>query len=234
VSLRDAWDEHAPNWILWSRTPGHDSFQQFHGAPFFELLPPPGRLTLDIGAGEGRVGRALRERGYRVVSVDGSPRMSAANAELAPGTVIVGDAAHLPFASACADLAIAFMVLHDVEDLEGAAQEVARVLEPGGCFVVALVHPINSAGAFAPGPDDPRRPFVIEDSYTAPRRYADDVERNGLVMRFESMHRPIESYSRAFEGAGFVIEALREVGEPDPNDKWFRVPLFLDLRLRKS
>jgi SAM-dependent methyltransferase len=233
MSLRDAWDNQASNWVAWTRTPGHDSFEQFHGDHFFALLPRPGKLTLDIGAGEGRVGRALRERGHTVFSLDGSPRMSAANAERAPGTVVVGDAARLPFAAACADLAVAFMVLHDVDDLEGATHEAARVIEPGGCFTLAIVHPINSAGAFAPGPDSTKRPFVI-DSYQQPRRYADDVESDTLPMRFESMHRPFETYSRAFEAAGFVIEAVREVGVDEPDDKWSRLPLFLDLRLRRS
>jgi SAM-dependent methyltransferase len=232
MSLRNAWDNQASNWIAWSRAPGHDSFIQFHGDRFFALFPPPGRLTLDIGAGEGRVGRALRERGHTVLSLDGSPRMSAANAELAPGTVVVGDAARLPFTTACADLAVAFMVLHDVDDLDSAVHEAARVLEPGGCFAIAIVHPINSAGAFAPGPDATKRPFVI-DSYTEPRRYADDVESDILPMRFESMHRPLETYSRAFEAAGFTIEALREVGVDNPDDKWSRLPLFLDVRLRR-
>ncbi len=232
MSLRDAWDNQADNWIRWTRTPGHDSFEHFHGDAFFSLLPEPGRLTLDIGAGEGRVGRALRERGHTVLSLEGSPRMAAANGGLAPGTVVVGDAARLPFATSCADLAVAFMVLHDVDNLDGAVLEAARVIEPGGCFALAIVHPINSAGVFTPGADDTKRPFVIDGSYLAPRRYADDVESNTLPMRFESMHRPFESYARAFETAGFVIETLREVGVPDANDKWFRVPLFLDARLR--
>ncbi len=234
MSLRDAWDAQAENWIAWTRTPGHDSFEQFHGDAFFSLLPPPGRLTLDIGAGEGRVGRALRGRGHTVLSLEGSARMSAANAERAPGTVVVGDAAHLPFATACADLAVAFMVLHDVDDLDGAVHEAARVVEPGGCFAVAIVHPINSAGGFAPGANGTERPFVIDGSYLSPRRYADDVDSDTLPMRFESMHRPFQTYARAFEDAGFVIETLREVGVPDENDKWFRVPLFLDARLRRT
>jgi hypothetical protein len=29
-----------------------------------------------------------------------------------------------------------------------------------------------------------------------------------------------------------VIEALREVTEPDPEDRWFRLPMFLDVRAR--
>jgi SAM-dependent methyltransferase len=235
--MRDAWDRQGPLWTTWARTPGHDSFAQFHGARFFELLPPPGRLTIDLGAGEGRVARALRPRGYDVVEVEGSTFMARANAELTKGRVINADIAKLPLRTGVADLAIAFMSLQDVDDMRGAVAEAARLLEPGGHLVMAIVHPINSAGAFEPakqGEIERDRRFVVDGSYFTERRYADDIERNGLSMRFESAHRPIESYTRALEDAGFAIEALREVGEPDPGDKWYRMPLFLDLRAVRS
>jgi hypothetical protein len=70
----------------------------------------------------------------------------------------------------------------------------------------------------------------VRGSYFVERRYADDIVRDGLPMRFESEHRPLESYARALEDAHFAIEAIREVGEPDPTSKWSRMPLFLDLR----
>ena len=231
--MRDAWDRQGPLWTTWARTPGHDSFTQFHGARFFELLPPPGRLTVDLGAGEGRVARALRPRGYDIVEIEGSTYMARANAELTKGRVINADVAKLPLRTGVADLAIAFMSLQDVDDMRGAVAEAARLLAPGGHLVMAIVHPINSAGAFEtakPGEIERDRRFVVDGSYFSERRYADDIERNGLSMRFESEHRPIESYTRALEDAGFAIEALREVGEPDPGDKWYRMPLFLDLR----
>jgi SAM-dependent methyltransferase len=232
VSLRRAWDKHAENWIRWARTPGHDSFQQFHGARFFELVPPPGRLTLDIGAGEGRVARALRARGHRVFEIDGSPHMATSSAELG-GIGVVADAQRLPVRTGAADCAIAFMSLQDVDDMPSAVSEAARVLEPGGCFVFAIVHPINSAGQFAPGPDEMARPFVMDPGpYFEERYYADDIERDGLTMRFESIHRPLESYSRALEAAGFVVDAMREVS--DVEGKWTRMPLFLDICARQS
>jgi SAM-dependent methyltransferase len=143
------------------------------------------------------------------------------------------DVAHLPLRSNVADLAIAFMSMHDVDEMPEAIGEAARILQPGGHHTMALVHPINSAGQFAPagaGEQEIDRHFRIDDSYLAERRYADDVERDGLTMRFESEHRPLESYTRALEHAGFAIEALREVTDPDPHDKWSKLPLFLDLR----
>jgi SAM-dependent methyltransferase len=220
-------------WTTWARTPGHDSYRQFHGERFFELVPPPGRLTLDLGAGEGRVSRDLRSLGHVVVEIDGSPTMTRASYELSQGMVVNADMARLPLASGAADLAIAFMCLHDVDEMPAAVSEAARVLVPGGHLVMAIVHPINSAGRFEPaqpGEKEADRAFVVRGSYFQELRYADDIVRNGLSMRFESEHRPLESYTRALEHAGFAIEAIREVGESNPADKWFRLPLFLDLR----
>ncbi len=105
------------------------------------------------------------------------------------------------------------------------------MLRPDGYFVFAIVHPINSAGQFERGPDEMERRFVMDPRpYFEERYYADDIERDGLVMRFESVHRPLESYSRALESEGFVVEAIREVG--DVEGKWTRMPLFLDVRER--
>lgn len=236
MSLREAWDRQGPTWTQWARTPGHDSFTQFHGERFFALLPPPGRLTVDLGAGEGRVARALRPRGYTIVEVEGSTYLSRANAEMSGGSVVNADVARLPFRDGVADLAIAFMSMQDVDEMPRAIAEAARVLEPGGHLVMAIVHPVNSAGRFEEaGPGEPERDrrFVVEGSYIDEYNYADDIVRDGLPMRFESAHRPLESYSRALEEAGFAIEALREVCEPNPDDKWSRLPLFLDLRAQR-
>jgi SAM-dependent methyltransferase len=230
--MREAWDRQAEHWTRWARTPGHDSFTQFHGERFFELLPPPAGLAVDLGAGEGRVARRLRARGYDIVEVEGSAALACANRGHG-GCVVHADVAHLPLRTNVARLAIAFMSMQDVDDMAGAITEAARILQPGGHLVMAIVHPINSAGRFDEATDGQAeldRPFRIERSYFAERRYADDIERAGLRMRFESEHRPLESYSRALEGAGFAIEATREVGDPNPDDKWSKIPLFLDLR----
>jgi SAM-dependent methyltransferase len=226
VSLREAWEEQAANWTRWAREPGHDSYWKFHREPFLSSLPTPGRLTLDLGCGEGRVTRDLRALGHQVVGVDVAPTLVAAAQAADPdGRYVEADVAALPFDDAAADLAIAFMSLMDMDDMAGAVREIGRVLAPGGRFVAAVVHPINSAGQFVPRHGDDDAPFVIE-SYLERRRYSDVLERDGLEMTFESMHFTLEDYSRALEAAGFLIEQVRELYD-DENPRWKRVPLFL-------
>jgi SAM-dependent methyltransferase len=236
--LRAVWEENAPEVIAWFREPDHDSYWLYHREQFLELLPPPGRLTLDIGCGEGRLSRDLKARGHTVVGLDGSPTMVAAAREEEPGIEVVhGDAARLPFPDRSADLAIAFMSLQDIEDASGAIREAARVLEPGGRFCFAIVHPFNSAGQFEG--DDADSPFVVRGSYLDRFRWRDELERDGLGVAFESAHRPIGWYFASLESAGFLVERLRETDIPDDalklprSRRWQRLPLFLHVRAVK-
>lgn len=228
MTLSEAWEAHARDWISWVRKPGHDSYDRYHRDQFLPLLPAPGRRTLDVGCGEGRLTRHLASLGHRMVGVDVAPSLVAAAREAAPEMELhVANAASLPFAEASFDQVVSFMCLHDVDDLDGAIREIARVLEPGGVASLSVVHPINSAGRF-----EKHGRFVIRGSYLASFRYADKVERDGLSMTFESQHRPISAYFEALAAVGMVVEMLREpvtVGHAS----WSRVPLFLHLRARK-
>jgi SAM-dependent methyltransferase len=229
--LRDAWNNHAAAWIEWARTPGFDHYWRYHRDAFLHLVPPPGRLTLDIGCGEGRLGRDLARLGHRMVEVDASPAMVAAAAShpSASARIVQGDATSLPLADATADCIVAFMSLQDVDFMETAVAECARVLAARCHLVMAVTHPANTAGAFFPGSDEVARPFVIEGSWFERRTLTRTAEREGHVMTFNSEHRPIHDYTEALADAGFVIERIREVTEPDPSDKWHRIPLFLHI-----
>jgi ubiquinone/menaquinone biosynthesis C-methylase UbiE len=232
VSLQEAWEEQAPNWIRWARAEGHDSYWNFHRESFLTSLPPPGRLTLDVGCGEGRVTRDLRSLGHEVVGLDVAPSMVEAARQADPdGEYHLASAADLPFEDGAADLVVAFMVLMDLDDMPGALKEIARVLEAGGKLVAPVTHPLNSAGVFSPRDGDETAAFVIA-SYRGQRRTEDAFDRNGLQMTFHSIHFTLDDYSRAFEYAGLTIVRLREVYD-DQNPRWSRVPLFLRFEAEK-
>ncbi|MGH8573893.1 MAG: class I SAM-dependent DNA methyltransferase, partial [Gammaproteobacteria bacterium] len=198
-SLSEAWERHAADWARWTRVPGHDVYhEQLNWPAFRELVPQPGKRTLDLGCGEGRVGRVLHADGHRMVGIDSSPTLLRLAREAGGYDELVrGDAAALPWAARTFDLAIAYMSLQDVDDLWAAVAELARVLEAGGRLCVAIVHPLN------------RSPAALDD-YFEEQRVVDEFERDGLRMTFESIDRPLEAYSRALAGAGFLTEELRE------------------------
>ena len=199
MDLRDAWQARADVWIRWARSPELDrDFWNFHLAQFLGLLPPPGRLTIDVGCGEGRIGRALTDARHRVVGLDAAFAMvkAAAGASRACSG-IVGDAAMLPIRDRAADLVIAFMCLHDIDDMTAAVAEAARVLAPGGRLAIALLHPVQTAR--------------LAGHYATEHRYTLVTEqRAGQVMTFEGLHRPLTAYTSALAGAGLAIEAIRE------------------------
>jgi SAM-dependent methyltransferase len=236
--LRSAWADHAAEWIAWARAPGHDSYSQFHRDAFLPLLPAPGRKTLDLGCGEGRLSNHLAGLGHTVVGIDRSPMMvEAARAAYPEIAFEVADAADLPFQDESFDCVVAFMSLQDTEDLDAVIRECGRVLSEDGRFCFAVVHPMNSVGLFEEPTADSR--FVIEGSYLDDSFYEDSVARDGLTMTFVSKHRPLHSYADALAEAGFVIERIREPGVPDEavreerTLRWQRIPLFLHCRAIK-
>jgi SAM-dependent methyltransferase len=227
--LGERWNRLADDWIRWARAPGHDSYWRFHRDAFFELLPPAGDRTVDIGCGEGRVTRDLRKAGHEVIGVDRSPLMcSAALTHPEPSRVVIGDARQLPLPADSADCAVAFMSLQDIDNMEIAVREVARILMPNGRFVIAIVHPIYSGGHFldSQGEDNP---FAVDKSYFDAAPSSPQHAQGDLTMVFHREHRPLRAYTQALTGAGFVIEQLNELTDPDKPESRRGIPMFLDI-----
>ena len=237
MNLRHAWESRADEWARFARSADHDHFfWRFNRPRFLELVPDPGGLTVDVGCGEGRLGRELLRLGHRLLSVDASPpmaRMAAHHDQ--PQPVVVADAARLPVRDRVADLVVAFMSLQDIEDLPGAVNEIARVLKPGGRVCLAVAHPLRSSGRFPTR--HPDSPFTIEESYFDERPWLWAHTHSGMTVAFPAVHRPLAAYTRALEDAGLLIEAMREpipdadhAGERPEVARWRRIPCFLHLR----
>lgn len=235
MTFNEDWEREAENWIALARD-GDDAYWEY-SPPFFELAPPPGRATLDLGCGEGRVTRDLVSRGHRVTAVDAAPTLLASAEEAMPDAqYVLADAADLPFADDSFDLVVSYNSLIDIQDMPGAVREAARVLEQGGRFCICVTHPLADAGRFDAREAD--APFVVTGSYLDARRVDLRIEReDGLAMTFHGWSYPFSDYTRALEGAGFAIEALREPCQADeyviadPAEKrWQRIPQFLFIR----
>jgi SAM-dependent methyltransferase len=227
-TLVGAWEANADDWTAWARRPGHDSYWRFHRDVFLGLVPPPAGLTLDVGCGEGRVARDLASLGHRVVALDAAPTMARRTAEAGGlAGVLRADATALPLPGSAADLVVAFMSLHDMDDMDGAVREFGRVLRPGGHLCFAVVHPLNEAGRFRG--EEPDAEFVIAGDYFERRRTRTATGKRGLQMTFEAMHRPLQDYFAALAAAGLVTETLREVRSRN-GSQFDRIPLFIDAR----
>jgi SAM-dependent methyltransferase len=198
LNLRDAWEANAEAWIAWARAEGHDHFFWRYSRPaLLSVVPSPGRLTLDLASGEGRMARALRDAGHSVLAVESSPTLVRAARKADPRMeVLRADLARMPLGDGIADVAVCSMALMDLDDLEGSLREIARVLAPGGRLCASISHPAQSE--------------EMASHYFASERFVETMSRGGLEMTFASYHRPLSSYTAALADAGFVIERLEE------------------------
>jgi SAM-dependent methyltransferase len=239
TSLRERWQLEGENWayVTRHRHLASDHHQDFNFPYFLSLLPSPSGRTLEVGCGEGRIVRALRAGGYEIEGVDVSETLVAAARRADPhGRYAVADAAALPYPDDSFELVVAFMSLQDIDDFGQAIAEAGRVLESGGRFCFAILHPLRTAGTF---PTEASGALTIEGSYFERREFMVADEIDGVRVEMYSEHRPLEAYTLALQAAGFVLEAVRE---PRPfedvirsdgsgiSEKWRRIPLVLHVR----
>lgn len=127
------------------------------------LLPPNGRCVLDIGAGFGRL--ASMYDGYgRVILFDYSKsQLEYARQRLGDErfVYVAGDLYRLPLASRIVDTAVMVRVLHHITDVPAAFAHIARVVRPGGDFVLEFANKRHLKNRLrhllrrGPDPDDP-------------------------------------------------------------------------------
>lgn len=160
-------------------------------APFLDKS----EWVLDVGAGTGTVASGLAQLGFTVRAVDLSHAMlTKARSRVGP-SVVVADGARLPFGSASVPQAVSVWFLHLVGDIGAVMHEVARVLCPGGRWVIVPA-----------GGDEAAEPDVVT-------KLAASMEHSPGG-RFASGPRPArERIAALAAGAGFAVEAM-ESAEP--------------------
>jgi len=99
--------------------------------------------VLDVGCGQGIDLCEYARAGAHATGVDLTPRhVELARTHLAElgleGTVLQGDAEHLPFEDASFDRVSSNGVLHHTPNIEAALREIHRVLRPGGLATVIV------------------------------------------------------------------------------------------------
>jgi SAM-dependent methyltransferase len=225
-TLRDAWDENATDWVRWARSRECDhAFWHLNLPALLALLPCPGDITLDVGCGEGRLARALKDLGHNVVGIESSPALARAAKEADPSFEFhVADAAAMPLPDGVADLAIASLSLMNMDDMRAVVREIARVLRAEGRVCFSVLHPINSWGDSQAG-------------YFQTVRYTEELECDGTRMILNDTHRPLGAYFDALRDAGFLVE---RIVEPVPDSaylaafpeaaRWLERPGFLHAR----
>ena len=113
------------------------------------LLPERGEglRLLDVGCGTGHHLAQLRQQGFDVAGVDGSPEMIALARASNPDVVIrQGDVEALPFPSGGFDVVVCVEVLRYLPGPTACLLEMARVLKPGGLCLATATPVLNLNG----------------------------------------------------------------------------------------
>jgi SAM-dependent methyltransferase len=208
----DPWERNAA-WWQEKFTDGVDAEYEEQILPIAEgYLGEYGRV-LDIGTGEGQVARRLAGAGAGpIIGLDPTINQLRAAKERGGGIHFARAAAeHLPIATASMDAVVACLVFEHLPDHVVPMSEVARVLRPGGRFVLFLNHPLLQT----PGSgwiDDQ----ILEEQYWRVGPYLiDDVSLEelepGVVLPF--VHRPLGRYVNTMIDSGL---ALKRMDEPAP------------------
>lgn len=213
------------------------------------LNAQPGEAVLDVACGQGVLCRLLHEGGATVTGVDAARPLIHAARDRGPREITyhVGDAKALDFlpdttfaATSCV------LAIQNIHPIQPVFEHVARLLQPNGRFVIAMMHPaFRGPKETSWGWDDKETiQYRRVDRYLIPRK-SPIVAHPGKNKETYTwtFHKPISAYVKALSQAGLLVDALEEwpshkTSGPGPrakaeNTAREEIPMFLAIRARK-
>jgi ubiquinone/menaquinone biosynthesis C-methylase UbiE len=179
--------------------------------------PVRGQRVLDLACGHGPVSRELARRGAHVTGLDISTELvkrARDDEARAPWgiTYEVGDAADPEVLDGSTfDLVTCNFGMSDIDDVDGACATVARLLRPGGRFVLSILHPCFGGTASVCGS------WPSNGTYYDERWWRADRELSTLRREVGANHRTLSTYLNTLTRHGLLIEAA---AEPRPEESW--------------
>lgn len=210
------WEEHA-GWWQDGFTGGVDAEYEEQIIPtVLTVLAGRDRL-LDIGTGEGQIARRLIEADAdEVIGVDPTATQVAEAVRRGGGPMYGRAAADaLPFRSDSFDGALACLVYEHIEAMESALAETARVLRPGGRFVLMLNHPLLQTPGSGWIDDqwlDPPESYWRVGPYLHETSTIEEVQK-GVFIPF--VHRPLSRYLNTMVDVGLSFRRMIEPAPPE-------------------
>ncbi|MGH8916011.1 MAG: class I SAM-dependent methyltransferase [Acidimicrobiia bacterium] len=190
------------------------------------LRPESDRSYLDLGAGEGRVMKAVAQEGAAVSGID-------INVELAPramsfGSVVIGRLPDLDFMRDDSyDGAFCVLVIEHIDDHERLFRETGRVVRPGGVFALVMNHPTWTAPGSTPITD------IDGETLWRPGGYFSrgTTEEPAGEARVVFHHRSMADLLNAAADAGWSLEDMTEAPHHDVAEQ-AGIPRLLACRWR--
>jgi SAM-dependent methyltransferase len=230
------WDASAQAWIDIQGDDGDFGRVHVLDTPMLAIVAElaPARV-LDVGCGEGRFCRMLGQRGIAVTGVDPTAALIAQARALDPtGDYRIEPADAMSVAPASQDLAVCYLSLIDMPDLDAALAAIVAAIRPGGHLLIANLTAFNTAavhlGWLKPAAGDPSFPI---DHYLAERPRRTAWQGVDII----NHHRPQVRYMQALLAHGLILTHFDEPpatgGPPGKRDRYNRVPNFLIMAWQK-
>lgn len=205
ASMDNGWQASADAWIADQGKHG-DFSRRYVLDPVMlpRALARSPKNVLDVGCGEGRFCRMLRQHGVTCTGIDPTNALLATARERDPGGVYLeGVAEHLPFEDESFDLVVSYLTLIDIPDVHAAIPEMARVMRPGGSLLIANLNSFNTACCDIGWikDSDGKREYYPLDRYMEERVMW--LEYRGI--RIANHHRPMSTYMRALLDQGLRL-----------------------------
>ena len=229
----NGWAASASAWIADMGTRGDYARRHVLDAPMLARIRGRGfRDALDVGCGEGRFCRMLRTEGISATGIEPTaPLCAEAKARDPGGNYLQAMAEDLPCADGSFDLAVSYLTLIDIDGIEAAIPEMARVLRPGGSLLIANLNSFNTAGGWRDRPEG--RVFEIDDYLRARPEW---VSLRGVSIR--NWHRPFSRYMELLLATGLRLVHFEEPaptgGDAARGARYRRVPYFHIMEWRKG
>ncbi|MCJ7541693.1 MAG: class I SAM-dependent methyltransferase [Desulfobacterales bacterium] len=199
-----------------------------------------GRVVLDAGCGNGYWSRKMAKEAKRVVGVDFTEELlevarstpSASNLKF-----VTGDLRKLDLPDDEFDVVLCNMALMDVDGLEKAIGEMARVLKTDGNLIISIIHPCF---------ENPPNTFSLEDKKGEKiGRLVKHYFKTGIIRdldqnrddkhHYQHCHYTIADYLNTFSKHNLFIEKTSEPNWAEiMGEGYSHTPYFLIFKLKKT
>jgi len=241
-----AWDELALEWDRWIGDEGDWNRRQASDCLLWRWIhkctndKPSNQITvLDAGCGTGYLTVQLAKQGFRVIGVDVSAnqldfaRKRIEKFSVQDQTKLFKDSLDklVDINNATVDLVVSNYVLMDMENYNGAMNEMYRVLKPNGHAIIIINHPCFIADKMEKTSDGSKLitwpPLQHQNNYF--KESVSETSWGNFSRTFIYFHRPLSYYWKAFTDAGFVVTDLEEPGRES-----YVCPCAIGFVLKKS
>ena len=196
-----SWSDLADWWV--EELEGDAAYEEVVTPLLFDMFEvEPGARYLDLGSGEGRLMRAVADRGGEAIGVDDNSELAA----LSSGQVVISRIPDVPFSTNSFDGAYMVLTLEHIADHRAVFAETSRVVGPGGVMALVMNHPAWTAPGSTPIADSDGEVLWRPGDYFSNGSSEIPAGKGSVIFH----HRTMADLLSAAANAGWNLEKIVE------------------------